>query len=227
MNVLHIEEPEFSFLTISFRRLPPARASKRRIHALPLVDALQQGRSSSGEKAPQWLRHPGSLNEAGEAQATLIPKKLKSRLEERRGEEREGKKKQPQRWREPSWKTPTSTPHPRPPPPPPRPYVSCHWTEQLRIEASELCAASATCDTLVFSFSHPFLPFSLGTHTQSLFQSSPSCREIWTSTRWEASGVIAAPPSSQALRERRRRPGGATACVYIMPPWWSNPHCEA
>lgn len=89
-------------------RLPPASASQRWIHALSLVDALQQGGDSAGEEAPQWLRHSRSLNEAGEAQATMIVEKWKQIRGENdlRGGENQ------------KWITSTST----------CPNVSCHWT---------------------------------------------------------------------------------------------------
>lgn len=54
------------------RRFPPAHAAQGWLHAFPLVDTLQQSRAPAREKAPQWLGHPGALNETGETEAAVI-----------------------------------------------------------------------------------------------------------------------------------------------------------
>ena len=52
-------------------RFPTASAAQRGVHALPLMDALQQGRGPTREKTPQRLWHRGALDEAGAAQAAM------------------------------------------------------------------------------------------------------------------------------------------------------------
>lgn len=59
-------------LCVLILRFPPAYASQRGVHALPLVDTMQQSWASTREEAPQWLRHHRALNEAGKAKATVI-----------------------------------------------------------------------------------------------------------------------------------------------------------
>lgn len=186
-------------MAVYFRRLPPASASQRRIHALPLVDALQQGGGSSGEEAPQWLRHSGSLNEAGETQTTMI-KRSESRLEGRR---RRRRKTTSEVERTRSGSTP----------PPPPPAQMFHATEL--VEDPGLRAVGHHLDTRLFLLSS-VPPCLSQKRTQSLFQS-----ELQGDLKlgfW-LTEVSAAPPPSQPLRERRRSLRSATTTVHQQ---WSD-----